>query len=208
MFERIRSNLIKTKRVKTWPCMSQKKKQHFISILLWQEQWENREREWERETGIQVEERSGQEATRQSTTESNYCRAIYKEVMSLRAWSSSSLMALYFSFWAYSSSTRRKGSKVDRWRMTGQRKGSSAEETGTGNRWKKEKRKRLKRGAKVTGYQTESTRTEKNRDKCTVPECQEIWKPEVRKKGIANSGLILERCNNWAYMEMKEWNWK
>lgn len=28
----------------------------------------------------------------------------YMEVMSLRAWSSSSLMALYFSFWAYNSS--------------------------------------------------------------------------------------------------------
>ena len=33
---------------------------------------------------------------------------IYMEVMSLRAWSSSSLMALYFSFWAYNSSMTRK----------------------------------------------------------------------------------------------------
>lgn len=30
--------------------------------------------------------------------------AIYRDVMSLRAWSSSSLMALYLSFWAYNSS--------------------------------------------------------------------------------------------------------
>lgn len=36
------------------------------------------------------------------------CMNIYMEVISLRAWSSSSLMALYFSFWAYSSSTSRK----------------------------------------------------------------------------------------------------
>lgn len=39
---------------------------------------------------------------------SRQCMNIYMEVISLRAWSSSSLMALYFSFWAYSSSMSRK----------------------------------------------------------------------------------------------------
>lgn len=48
---------------------------------------------------------------------------VYREVMSLRAWSSSSLMALYFSFWAYSSSGRRTAATDTSRKQEGQTEG-------------------------------------------------------------------------------------
>lgn len=61
----------------------------------------------------------------------------YMEVMSLRAWSSSSLMALYFSFWEYNSSIVGGGGG------TGEGKGEAgtAEESKEGEGRRKEERR-------------------------------------------------------------------
>ena len=64
----------------------------------------------------------------------------YMEVMSLRAWSSSSLMALYFSFWAYNSSI---GGRVG-WREGGVvRKGAWGVKGDMTKRWRGEEPQRI-----------------------------------------------------------------
>lgn len=59
-------------------------------------------------------------------TEGSDLAASQREVMSLRAWSSSSLIALYLSFWAYNSSRgRRSPGRQFRRRSTGDRRQGS-----------------------------------------------------------------------------------
>lgn len=72
-----------------------------------------------------------------SEPEAKMWQRIYRDVMSLRAWSSSSLMALYFSFWAYNSSGGQR-STGGTGRCQGQRRNKQAKSrTSESERWKR-----------------------------------------------------------------------